>query len=365
VTPRIAKQKKDPGGEDGSVLTAAAIARLIGGEVRGDANARISSVASLDRAVSGQLSFCASTKYAPLLADTGASVVLVSPEVADAATRAATRIVVEKPQDSLVALLPRLYRTPERRPGIHTTAVIGRKARIGLDAVIGPFVHLGDGAALGDRVTLEAHCNVGAGVRIGDDAHLFPDVTLYSGSQLGDRVIVHAGARIGCDGFGYVYKEGRHEKIPHVGRCIVEDDVEIGAGTTIDRGSIDDTVIGAGTKIDNLVHVAHNVRIGRLCLIAAQVGISGSARLEDGCVVGGQAGFQGHHTIGKGARIGGQSGVFGDVPAGETWSGYPARPHRESLRAQAAMFKLSSMMKQLEKLLEGGGATGGGGRKKS
>jgi UDP-3-O-[3-hydroxymyristoyl] glucosamine N-acyltransferase len=356
VTPRATK-RKDSGGEGGSVLTAAVIARLVGGELRGDGDASINSVASLDRAGSGQLSFCASTKYAQLLAKTGASVVLVSPEVADAETRAVTRIVVEKPQDSLVSLLPRLYRLPERKPGIHATAVLGRNARIGGDAVIGPFVHLGDGATLGNRVTLDAHCSVGAGVRLGDDVHLFPGVTLYSGSQLGHRVTVHAGARIGSDGFGYVYKDGRHEKIPHVGRCIIEDDVEIGAGTTIDRGSIDDTVIGAGTKVDNLVHVAHNVRIGRLCLIAAQVGISGSARLEDGVVVGGQAGFQGHHTIGKGARIGGQSGVFGDVPAGETWSGYPARPHRESLRAQAAMFKLSSMMKQLEKLLERGGAT--------
>jgi UDP-3-O-[3-hydroxymyristoyl] glucosamine N-acyltransferase len=356
VTPRIAKQKKDSSGEDGGVLTAAAIAQLVGGEIRGDANASISSVASLDRAGSGQLSFCASMKYARLLADTNASIVLVAPEVAEAETRAVARIVVEKPQDSLVALLARLYKPPERHPGIHVTAVIGRNARIGHDVVIGPFVSLGDGATLGNRVTLDARCAVGAGVSVGDDAHLFPGVTLYSGSRLGHRVTVHAGAVIGSDGFGYTYKEGRHEKIPHVGRCIIEDDVEIGAGTAIDRGSIDDTVIGAGTKIDNLVHVAHNVRIGRLCLIAAQVGISGSARLEDGCVVGGQAGFQGHHTIGKGARIGGQSGVFGDVPAGETWSGYPARPHRESLRAQAAMFKLSSMMKQLEKLLEGGGA---------
>jgi UDP-3-O-[3-hydroxymyristoyl] glucosamine N-acyltransferase len=143
-----------------------------------------------------------------------------------------------------------------------------------------------------------------------------------------------------------------HAKIPHVGRAIVEDDVEIGANTTIDRGSIDDTVIGAGTRIDNLVHVAHNVRIGRLCLILAQVGIAGSARLEDGCVVGGQAGIAGHHTIGAGARIGAQAGVFGDVPPGETWSGYPARPHTEALRVQAAAFKLPSMLRQLEKLVE-------------
>ncbi|HEX6058732.1 MAG TPA: UDP-3-O-(3-hydroxymyristoyl)glucosamine N-acyltransferase, partial [Gemmatimonadaceae bacterium] len=164
------------------------------------------------------------------------------------------------------------------------------------------------------------------------------------------RVAIHAGARIGSDGFGYVFREGRHAKIPHVGRCIVEDDVEIGANTTIDRGSIDDTVIGAGTKIDNLVQVAHNVRIGRLCLLMSQVGIAGSARIGDGCVIAGQAGLAGHISIGDGARIGAQAGVFGDVPAGETWSGYPARPHKESLRATAALFRLSGLLKRLERL---------------
>ena len=357
MTPREGKQK-DSGGGDRSVLTAAAIAKLTGGQVYGDASASITSVASLDRARAGQLSFCTSSKYASLLEETEASIVLVAPDVANAKTRAPARVVVEKPQDSLVSLLPRLYRAPDRKPGVHPTAVIGRGVRVGSDAQIGPFVHLGDGVVLGDRVMIDAQCSVGAGVRLGDDVHLFPQVTLYPGAQLGNRVAIHAGARIGSDGFGYIYRNGRHEKIPHVGRCIIEDDVEIGAGTTIDRGSIDDTVIGAGTKIDNLVHVAHNVRIGRLCLIAALVGVSGSARLEDGVVVGGQAGLQGHRTIGKGAKIAGQSGVFGDVPAGETWSGYPARPHRESLRSLAALAKLAKMMKGLEKLLERPGPEG-------
>jgi UDP-3-O-[3-hydroxymyristoyl] glucosamine N-acyltransferase len=159
--------------------------------------------------------------------------------------------------------------------------------------------------------------------------------------------------RLGSDGFRYAFADGAHQKIPHVGRCVVEDDVEIGANTTIDRGSIDDTVIGAGTKIDNLVHVAHNVRIGRLCLIMAQVGVAGSVRLGDGCVLAGQVGVSGHHTIGDGVRLAAQAGVFGDIPAGETWSGYPARPHKESLRSHAALFKLSGMIRELERLVEG------------
>jgi UDP-3-O-[3-hydroxymyristoyl] glucosamine N-acyltransferase len=181
---------------------------------------------------------------------------------------------------------------------------------------------------------------------------VFPGATLYPGTALGDRVIVHAGVRLGSDGYGYVFARGAHQKIPHVGRCLIHDDVEIGANTTIDRGSIDDTTIGAGTKIDNLVQIGHNCWIGKLCLIMSQVGLAGSTRVGDGVVIAGQVGTAGHIEIGDRARVGGQAGVFGDVPAGETWSGYPARPHRESLRASAALLKLAGMMKRLEKLLE-------------
>ncbi|HEX7939299.1 MAG TPA: UDP-3-O-(3-hydroxymyristoyl)glucosamine N-acyltransferase [Gemmatimonadaceae bacterium] len=346
-------QRKQSGGEGGSVLTAAAIAELTGGELLGDASAGVSSVAPLDRAAAGQLSFCAASKYSVLLEGTGATVVLVSPDVRTAATKAAARIVVKAPHDALVSLLPRLYRVPERRSGVHPSAVIGRGARLGEAALIGPFVQIGEGSVIGDRVTLDAHVVVGDGATLGDDVHLFPNVSIYAGVSIGSRVVVHSSAVIGSDGFGYISRRDGHHKIPHVGGCHIGDDVEIGAGTTIDRGSIGDTIIGAGTKIDNLVQIAHNTRIGKLCLIASQAGISGSAVIEDGVVIGGQAGFQGHHTIGAGARIGGQSGVFGDVPAGETWSGYPARPHRESLKAQAALFRLAGLIKRIERLVGG------------
>ncbi|HJQ20177.1 MAG TPA: UDP-3-O-(3-hydroxymyristoyl)glucosamine N-acyltransferase [Gemmatimonadaceae bacterium] len=333
------------------MLTAAAIAELTGGELQGDASLSVDSVAPLDRATDGQLSFCASPKYASQLATTRASVVLVAPQVVTETAAPRARVLVKDPQAALLSLLPRLYRMPARVPGVHPTAVIGRGATLGAEAQIGPYVVLGEGVQLGDRVTLDAHASVGAGVRVGDDAHVYANATLYAGAVLGSRVIIHAGAVIGSDGFGYVYADGKHKKIPHVGRCILEDDVEIGANTTIDRGSIDDTIIGAGTKIDNLVQIAHNVHVGRLCLVAAQAGIAGSVRIEDGVVIGGQAGFSGHHTIGKGAKIAAQAGVFGDVPAGETWSGYPARPHREALRAQAVLFKLGGMLKRIEKAL--------------
>ena len=340
------------GGESDCVLTAAAIAEVVGGRVIGDASAVVSGVAPLDRASRRDLSFLGAPKYAAMFTSSQAGVVLITPDLAETPGQVTARIVVEKPQESLLSLLPRFHRVAPIARGVHPTAVIGTGATYGGDVSIGPYAVLGDGVRLGDSVSVGAHAVIGAGVQIGDGCHLYPGVTVYSGSVIGNRVTIHAGARIGSDGFGYVQRDGQHLKIPHVGRCLIEDDVEIGANTTIDRGSIDDTVIGGGTKIDNLVQIAHNVRIGRLCLIMAQVGIAGSVRVEDGAMLLGQVGVSGHHTVGKGARLAAQAGVFGDIPAGETWSGYPARPHKEALRAQAALFKLPGLLRRIERLLD-------------
>ena len=339
-------------GEGVRTLTASDIAGLVGGTLAGDERAEVRALAPLDRATESDLSFLANARYAPLYERTRASTVLIAPEFAELATTAAARIVVPKPHDAMLTVLPKLYRPPTREPGVHSSARLGRGVTLGSDVTIGPYAVIGDGAVIGDRSWIEAHVVVGAGVVVGADVRVFPAVTVYSGTTLGARVIVHSGARLGSDGFGYVFRNGIHDKIPHIGRCIIEDDVEIGANTTVDRGSFDDTVIGAGTKIDNLVQVAHNVRIGRLCLIMAQVGIAGSARLGDGVILAGQVGVGGHRTIGDGARIGGQAGVFGDIPGGETWSGYPARPHRQSLRASAALLRLTEIIKKIEKLVE-------------
>jgi len=343
-------------GKDGPSLTAEAIARLVGGTVRGNGDARVWSVAPLDRATSHDLSFLAQQRYAALFERSGAGVVLVAPDLADAPGAASCRIVVREPHEAMLRVLPELYPPAPRERGVHPTAVIGRGARLGEGVAIGAYAVIGDGVQLGDDVVVGSHATIGSGVAVGARSWLADGVTLYPGAVLGERVRVHAGARLGCDGFGYVPGDGGHRKIPHVGRCIIGDDVEIGANSTIDRGSVDDTVIGAGTKIDNLVHVAHNVRIGRLCLIMAQVGIAGSVHMGDGCILAGQVGVSGHHTIGAGARLAAQAGVFGDIPAGETWSGYPARPHGEQLRAHAALFKLSGLLRRIEKLLERGDA---------
>jgi UDP-3-O-[3-hydroxymyristoyl] glucosamine N-acyltransferase len=164
-------------------------------------------------------------------------------------------------------------------------------------------------------------------------------------------VVLHAGAQVGREGFGWVPQAGGVRRTPHAGRCVLGDDVEIGANSCVDRGSIDDTVIGAGTKIDNLVQIGHNVRIGRGCMIASLVGVAGSCRIEDGVQIGGQVGLGGHLTVGRGAVLAARAGVFGDVPAGETWSGYPARPHREQLRVSAALPRLAALLKPLERLV--------------
>jgi len=339
-------------GDGASTITAAAIAALISGELIGDGSVAVTGVAPLDRAGENDLSILSSGKYAPLMATTRAGVVLVDPEFRDVSAGPQARIIVEKPQEKLVGLLPKLYPQDELRPGVAATARIGKGATVGRRVSIGEYAVIGAGAAIGDGAVIGAHCVIGDGVPIGAGSRLWPGVTVYSGAEIGERVFIHAGARIGCDGFGYVFRDGAHQKIPHVGRCVIGDDVEIGANTTIDRGSIDDTVVGKGTKIDNLVHIAHNVRIGEKCLLMAQVGVAGSVTIGDGAILAGQAGISGHLTIGAGARLAAQAGVFGDIPAGETWSGYPARPHRESLRASAALLKLAGMMRKLEKLLQ-------------
>ncbi len=344
--------KQSSSGDGASTITAAAIAGLVSGELVGDGEAVVSGVAPLERAEAFHLSILASAKYVPLLAASRAGIVLIDPEFRGAPGSPRARILVARPLEKLLSVLPKLYAEERPAPGVAASARIGSQVSLGERVSIGEHAILGRGVRLGNGVVVGDNCVVGAGTTIGEESRLWPGVTVYPGTIIGARVSVHSGARVGCDGFGYVFRGGTHNKIPHVGGCIVGDDVEIGANTTIDRGSIDDTVIGKGSKIDNLVHVAHNVRIGERCLVMAQVGISGSAVIGDDCIVAGQAGLAGHITIGKGARIAGQAGVFGDVPAGETWSGYPARPHREALRASGALFKLAGMMRRLEKLLE-------------
>lgn len=339
------------GGASEGALTAEAVSHLVGGELRGDPTVRIVRVAALDRAGPDELSFFANPRYHDEFARSRAGVVLISPELAAQAGAPPCRIIVARPQEAMLLVLPTLYPPAPRELGIHPSAVIGRGVRVGKEVAIGAHSVIGDGAVLGDRVVIGPLCDIGRHVSIGADSHLVSAVTAYPGTILGVRVRLHAGVRVGSDGFGYVPSASGIRKVPHVGRCIIEDDVEVGANSTIDRGSIADTVIGAGSKLDNLVMIAHNVRLGRMCLIAAQSGIAGSTRLGDGCMIGGQVGVTGHLEIGNNVKLGAGSGVMDDIPDGEMWSGAPARPHRDWLKATSAFYKLADRMREIERQL--------------
>jgi UDP-3-O-[3-hydroxymyristoyl] glucosamine N-acyltransferase len=222
--------------------------------------------------------------------------------------------------------------------------------RLGQDVSIAPFVSIGDGVTLGDRVTLMTGTILGDGVTIGADSLLHPRVTILEGCTLGQGVIVHSGAVIGSDGFGYAFDGEKHRKIPQLGTVVIEDEVEIGANCTIDRGALGETRICRGVKIDNLVQVAHNVVVGEHSILVAQVGISGSTRLGRHVVLAGQVGVAGHLELGDGVRVGAQSGIPNSVPAGQTLTGYPAQPHKEWLRTMAALPKVPDLIKKIKRL---------------
>jgi UDP-3-O-[3-hydroxymyristoyl] glucosamine N-acyltransferase len=276
---------------------------------------------------------------------------LISPELAELPGTPSTRIVVDNPVDAMVALLARFHRPEPRSEGVHPSAVIGNDVRLGRGVTIDPFVVIGEGAVIGDGSWISAQAVIGAGSVLGKDVRVHASAVVYPFTELGDRVILHAGAQVGREGFGFVPQATGVVRIPHAGRCILEHDVEVGANSCIDRGSVDDTIIGAGTKIDNLVQIAHNVRVGRGCFFASQSAVAGSTRIGDGVQIGGQVGIGGHVSIGTRANLAGGAGVIGNVPAGETWSGYPARPHRDHLRASAAIARLAKIVRPLEQLV--------------
>jgi UDP-3-O-[3-hydroxymyristoyl] glucosamine N-acyltransferase len=336
--------------EGGRSLTADAVAGMLKGRVEGDAGVELTGIAPLNQAKSTELGFLAYRRYLKHLNGSEAGAILVSEELAEAASDHPARIVVEDPHRALPGLLAHFYPPTQRRAGIHPTAVLGNGVELGTGTYLGAYVVIDDGARLGNGVEVGAHSVVGANCVVGDDSVLHPHVVLYPDTQVGARVILHSGARLGSDGFGYVPEGEGIRKVPQVGACVVEDDVEIGANTCIDRGSIGKTVVGRFTKLDNLVQIAHNVQIGRGVLMAAMTGVAGSVEVGDGVMTGGQAGISGHLEVGAGARLAAQAGVISDVPAGITLSGFPARDHREYLRGMASVLKLPETLKKIKGL---------------
>lgn len=331
-------------------LTAQAVADLVGGRLLGDGGVLLRTVRPLERAGPEALSLAVSIRYAGQLRESLAGAVLV-PEALAEAGGPATRIVVGDPYAALVRAMGALFPPAEVVPGIDATARLGAGCVLGSGVVIGPFAVLGRGVRLGDRCQVADGVSLGDGVTVGEDTVIGPRVVCYRGSRIGRRVVLKAGAVVGGDGFGYRQDAGGHRRIPHVGLCIIDDDVEIGSNSTVDRGSVDDTVIGKGTKLDNLVHVGHNVRIGERCLLMAGVGVAGSTRLGNDVILAGHVGVTDHLTIADGARVAAKSAVFGDIPAGASYSGHPARPHRQFLRAQAALYRLAPIIADLEKVV--------------
>jgi UDP-3-O-[3-hydroxymyristoyl] glucosamine N-acyltransferase len=332
-------------------LTAQAVADLVGGRLLGDGGVRLRAVRPLGRAGPDALSFAVSSRYAAELDRSQAGAVLVPEELAAGPSGPQTRIVVPDPYKALVRIIRALFPAEPPTTGIDPTARIGVGAVLGSDVFIGPFVVLGRNVQVGARSRLGPQVLLGDGVVVGEDSMIGPGAVCYAGSRIGSRVVLKAGAVVGGEGFGYLWDGKAHARIPHVGGCILEDDVEVGSNSCIDRGSIDDTIVGRGSKLDNLVQVGHNVHIGERCLIMAGVGIAGSTRIGNDVILAGHVGVADHLVIGDRARVAAKSAVFGDIPAGASMGGNPARIHRQFLRAQAAMYRLAPIVDDLERLI--------------
>ena len=302
-------------------------------------------VAAIDAAGPDDLAFFENPRYLPQLKATRAGAVLVAPRYVAEAPRGCATLATSQPYRAMAAAMTRLYPGAARpgssfdERGVSAKAHVHPSARLESGVVVDPGAVIGPDAQIGSGTVVGANAVIGPNTRIGRDCAIGPGSTI-SNALIGDRVIIHPGAHIGQDGFGFALGPRGHTKVPQVGRAILQDDVEIGAGTTIDRGANRDTIIGEGTKIDNLVQIGHNVVIGRHCIFVAQSGVSGSCVVEDFVALGGQAGLAGHLHIGAGAQIAAAAGVMTDVPAGERWGGAPAQPVREFFREVAAIKKL-------------------------
>jgi UDP-3-O-[3-hydroxymyristoyl] glucosamine N-acyltransferase len=322
--------------------------------VRGNAALEIRGAAALGKAGPHEISFAGDEKHLRELADSCAGACLVDVRHCDSALlkdAPLSLVFVEDSQDAFIALL-REFRAgvPRAAAGIAAASIVSPSARIGPDCSIAPNVFVDDNVIIGARCQIYSGAYIGRDCRIGDDCVLYPNAVLYHDVRLGKRVIVHAGAVLGADGFGYRFRHGRYEKIPQLGWVEIEDDCEIGACTTIDRGMIGATVIGEGTKLDNLVMIGHNCELGKHNAFASQVGLAGSVTTGEYVRCAGQVGVADHVHLGRGATLGAKAGVHKDIPAGDTQIGYPARPEQEQLRIVMATGKVPEMRKQIRAL---------------
>lgn len=328
-------------------FTIAEIAKLVGGEVVGSGNITLKSFAPAENAQAGDLTFAENENYFARAEQSAAAAIIVDKHFASA-----QKILIRVPNARIAFAKVLALFFPEQKfaAGIHPTAVIAPSAKIDSSAHIGPHCMIGERVKIGARTVLQCGNFIGDDSQIGDDVNLFPNVTIYPRAQIENRVRIHANSVIGSDGFGYVLDNGVHRKVPQIGNVVIGDDVEIGAGVTIDRGALGPTVIGKGVKIDNLVQIAHNVEIGEGSLIVAQAGIAGSSKLGNYVVLAGQVGIAGHLKIGNQVTVAGQSGVMNDIPDGGKWLGTPAQPDRQTKRQVIAIQFLPELLKRVAAL---------------
>ena len=328
-------------------VTIAEIAAQLRGEVIGDGSLPITGLSSAENARPGDLTFAEKEAYFAAAEESPAAAIIVSGPFTSS-----KKVLIRVPNARVaVARLLPIFFPPEEHPhGIHPSAVIHGTARIDPTAHLGPNCVIGARVRVGARSVLLGGNQIGPDCQLGEEVCLYPNVVLYSRTQIGNRVAIHAGTVIGSDGYGYVFDEGRHRKVLQVGNVVIEDDVEIGANAAVDRAALNSTVIGQGTKIDNLVHVAHNVVMGKHCLIMGQCGFAGSVRLGDYCVVASQSGVAGHLMLGRQSIVGAKSGVMRDVPEGGKVLGIPAMPDRQMKRQWIRMQQLPDMILRLQEL---------------
>ncbi|TAN45220.1 MAG: UDP-3-O-(3-hydroxymyristoyl)glucosamine N-acyltransferase [Nitrospirae bacterium] len=324
------------------------IAALVNGSIKGDADLLITGVAGISNAAHGDITFLAGTKALKELKRSKASAVLVVRETEELEQ---AQVVVRNPQYAFAQLLEKFHPRIQSWNGTSKDAFVSENAVLDKDVTVYPFAFIGDGVRIGAGTVIYPGVFIGAGSSIGSNCTFYPNSTVREGITIGNNVILHAGAVIGADGFGYVFENGRHNKIPQVGGVIIEDDVEIGANTTIDRATTGNTVIGKGAKIDNLVQVGHNVRVGRHVILVAQTGIGGSSEIGDGVLIGGQVAVADHTKVEAGAMIGARAGLMGTVPKG-IFSGAPAIPHRDWLKSCAVFAVLPELKKKVAELEE-------------
>jgi len=332
-------------------MTLAEYAERVGGTVIGDGSVEIERIAAIDDVDDRSLTFATDERYLRNAVASRAAAVLTEPQLAErAGTARKPLLVVPSTRAALAQLLAALETPSPQRPFRHPSAVIDESARIGADVHIGPHVYVGPGAEIGAESVLLAGALVGADARLGRRGLLHPRAMLLDRCVAGDRVVLQAGAVVGSDGFGYVFLDGRFAKIPQVGNVTLDDDVEIGANTCIDRAQTGTTSIGAGTKIDNLVQIGHNCRIGKNSAFAAMVGLAGSTIVGDYVMVGGQSAFKGHITVGSRVRIAGNTMIWGDVPDDAAVSGQPAQNHQDELRLQVRLRNLGKLYERVSAL---------------